>query len=49
MVIQLGLKTWEKIYKKNIAPLSEYIKDNMDILLEQLNQALIEEQFEALC
>ena len=42
----IGVKTWEKIYKKGIAPLSDYIKDNMDVLLERLNTALIEEQFE---
>lgn len=42
----IGVKTWEKIYKKNIAPLSEFIKDNMEDLLNRLNTALIEEQFE---
>ena len=42
----IGVKTWEKIYKKGIAPLSEYIKDNMEELLDRLNTALIEEQFE---
>ena len=42
----IGVKTWEKIYKKGIAPLSEFIKDNMEELLDRLNTALIEEQFE---
>lgn len=42
----IGVKTWEKIYKRGIAPLAEFIKDNMDYLLEQLNTALIQEQFE---
>ena len=42
----IAVKTWEKIYKKNIAPLSEFIKDNMDDLLDKLNEALIQEQFE---
>lgn len=43
----IGVKTWEKIYKKGIAPLSEFIKDNMEELLDKLNTALIEEQFES--
>jgi DNA polymerase-3 subunit alpha len=43
----IGVKTWEKIYKKGIAPLSEFIKDNMEDLLDRLNTALIEEQFES--
>ena len=42
----IGVKTWEKIYKKGIAPLGEFIKDNMEDLLDRLNTALIEEQFE---
>ena len=42
----IGVKTWEKIYKKGIAPLGEFIKDNMEELLDRLNTALIEEQFE---
>lgn len=42
----IGVKTWEKIYKKNIAPLSDFIKDNMEELLDKLNEALIAEQFE---
>ena len=42
----IGVKTWEKIYKKNIAPLAEFIKDNMEDLLDRLNTALIAEQFE---
>ena len=43
----IGVKTWEKIYKKNIAPLGEFIKDNMEDLLDRLNNALIAEQFES--
>ena len=43
----IGVKTWEKIYKKGIAPLGEFIKENMEDLLDKLNTALIEEQFES--
>ena len=43
----IGVKTWEKIYKKGIAPLGEFIKENMEELLDKLNTALIEEQFES--
>lgn len=42
----IGVKTWEKIYKKNIAPLGQFIKDNMGELLDRLNTALIAEQFD---
>ena len=42
----IAVKTWEKLYKKEIAPLSVFIKDNMDDLLCKLNEALIQEQFE---
>jgi len=42
----IAVKTWEKIYKKEIAPLSVFIKENMDDLLSKLNEALIQEQFE---
>lgn len=42
----IKVKTWEKIYKKAIAPLGQYIKDNMNELLNKLNDALIREQFE---
>lgn len=44
--MSISVKVWEKIYKKEIAPLSEFIKDNMDYLLDKLNEALIQEQFE---
>lgn len=39
------IKDWEKQYKKAIMPLSEYIKENMDELLNSLNTAIVEEQF----
>lgn len=42
----IKVKTWEKIYKKAIAPLGQYIKDNMNELLNKLNDALVREQFE---
>ena len=42
----IAVKTWEKIYKKQIAPLGEFIKDNMAELLDKLNGELIREQFD---
>ena len=42
----IGVKTWEKLYKKDIAPLGQFIKDNMEDLLDRLNTALIAEQFD---
>lgn len=42
----ISAKVWEKLYKKGIAPLGQFIKDNMDELLERLNDALIAEQFD---
>ena len=44
--IMTTLFPWEKLYKKEIAPLSVFIKENMDDLLCKLNEALIQEQFE---
>lgn len=43
----ISVKNWEKIYKKGIAPLADFIKSNMEELLAQLNEALISEQFES--
>lgn len=40
----LDLKGWEKFYKTEIKPLSNYIKDNSEILLKELNSILIKEQ-----
>ena len=42
----IELKVWEKLYKKAMAPFSEYIKDNMEEIMGKLNQALIQEQFD---
>ena len=42
----ISAKVWEKLYKKGIAPLGQFIKDNMEELLERLNDALIAEQFD---
>lgn len=42
----IPVKVWEKFYKKEIAPLSNFIKENMDYLLEELNKALIKEQMD---
>ena len=39
-------KVWEKMYKKQIEPLSSFIKENKEALLERLNEALIKEQLE---
>ena len=44
--VSIKVKTWEKIYKKQIAPLGEFIKDNMPELLDKLNGELIREQFD---
>lgn len=43
---EIGVKDWEKQYKKSIAPLTEYIKDNKDELLDELNEKIVEEQLE---
>lgn len=40
----ISLKDWDKVYKKEIAPLSEFVKENMEDLLDRLNEALIKEQ-----
>lgn len=43
---EIGAKDWEKQYKKSIAPLAEYIKDNKEELLDELNEKIVEEQLE---
>lgn len=42
----LRLKDWEKLYKKQIAPLTDFIKENKDCLLEDLNRKIVEEMCE---
>lgn len=42
----LPVKAWEKQYKKAIEPLADFIKENKDALLEDLNTALIREQLD---
>lgn len=44
---EIDAKAWEKFYKKEIAPLSEYIKESKDSLLAELNQKLFDEEYEA--
>lgn len=39
-------KNWEKQYKKKIAPLSEFVKENKEVLLQELNKKIVEDQFE---
>lgn len=42
----LPVKAWEKQYKKAIEPLGNFIKENKEQLLEELNEAIIAEQLE---
>lgn len=42
----ITVKNWEKQYKKKIAPLSEFVKENKDFLLQELNKKIVEDQFE---
>ncbi len=42
----IAAKAWEKQYKKAIAPFSDFIKENKDILLDELNAKILEEKFD---
>lgn len=42
----IAVKQWEKQYKKQIAPLSEFIKENKTSLMKDLNRKIVEEQFD---
>ena len=39
-------KDWDKQYKKNIKPLSDFIKENNDFLLEDLNKKIVQEKYD---
>lgn len=42
-------KDWKRQYDKAIEPLRQFIKDNRDMLLDELNNKLIEEQVLQIC
>lgn len=39
-------KDWDKQYKKYIKPLSDFIKENNDFLLEDLNKKIVQEKYD---
>lgn len=36
-------RTWDNLYKKTMEPMRVYLKNNMDILLQKLNNSLVQE------
>lgn len=43
--VSLPVKAWEKQYKKAIEPLSVFVKENKETLLDELNNKILDEQF----
>ena len=45
----INQKTWDRIYKKGIEPVKDFIKENSKELLEKLNNILLQENWNKYC
>lgn len=45
----ISIKDWEKLYKKAMDPIRNYLKDNQQVCLEKLNNAVTQELYDKYC